>query len=215
MNARGAITLVFDDGYEAVYQEVLLLLRHYGVRAVFAVPLHAPSNMLMDQPITSYDTWLAAAARDGHEIAAHGVSHTDLTTLSDAELFKELSEPSEVLRTGTLIYPGGAHNETVVDAARKYYVAARTVLHGFNAMKPEDPMRLRTINFSTRNFSIPRANIHALRALLQNTWLIETYHYVSNQPSSLTHSTRLHDLDAHLSFITSLPIRIATIEEML
>ncbi len=215
MKTRGALTLVFDDGYTAVYEEVLPLLREYGVRAVFAVPLAVPEKSIADQPLSLPDTWLSAAARDGHEIVAHGISHRSFTTLSDSELTQELSEPAETLRTSTLVYPGGAHDDRIVNEAKKYYTAARTVLHGLNDLHPQDPMRLKTINFTKRNFSVPRANIHALRALLQNKWLIETYHMVSSRPSALKHSVLLDDLDRHLDFIASLPIRITTIEELL
>lgn len=215
MKTRGAITFVFDDGYADVYRDVLPLLRHYNVRAVFAVPLRPENGNIENEAIASHQEWLSAAARDGHEIAAHGVTHSSFTTLSDIQLTKELSEPAETLRTSTLVYPGGAHNDHVVHSAQRYYKAARTVLYGLNDINPQDTMRLKTINFTKRNFSVARANFHALRALFQNKWLIETYHMVRKDASTLTHSALIDDLDAHLDFITSLPICIATIEEIL
>ncbi|OGY32238.1 MAG: hypothetical protein A3C02_04545 [Candidatus Andersenbacteria bacterium RIFCSPHIGHO2_02_FULL_45_11] len=213
MKTRGALTLVFDDGYTAVYEQVIPLLRQYGVRAVFAVPLN--TKEIEGQAITSPQEWLSIAARDGHEIVAHGITHRSFTALSDRELAQELSEPAETLRTSTLVYPGGAHDDRVVNAAKKHFKAARTVVYGLNNIRPEDQMRLKTINFSKRNFSVPRANIHALRVLFQNKWLIETYHMVSCQPSTLKHSVLLDDLEGHLDFITSLPTKITTIEEHL
>lgn len=215
MKTKGAITIVFDDGYRAVYEEVLPLLREYNVRAVFAVPLNPTQQTIAGEELAPAAQWLAAAGRDGHEIASHGISHSNLTKLSDTELKNELSTPAETLRTSTLMYPGGAYDDRVIDRAKKYYSAGRTVLHGFNELRPKDPMRLVTMNYSKRNFSVVRANIHVLRALLQNTWLIETYHMVCKNPSPLMHSVLLDDLDAHLDFITSLPINITTIEEML
>ncbi len=213
MKTRGALTLVFDDGYTVVYEQVIPLLRQYGVRAVFAVPLN--TKEVEGQAITSPQEWLSVAARDGHEVVAHGVTHRSFATLSDRELAQELSGPAETLRTSTLVYPGGAHDDRVVNGAKKYYTAARTVHHGLNDLLPQDSMRLKTINFTKRNFSVPRANIHALRALLQNKWLIETYHMVSSRPSALKHSVLLDDLERHLDFIASLPIKITTIEEHL
>lgn len=213
MKTRGALTLVFDDGYTTVYEEVLPLLHQYGVRAVFAIPLKVQE--IAGEAITSPQEWLSVAARDGHEIVAHGITHKSFTTLSDRELIHELSEPAETLRTSTLVYPGGAHDDRIVNIAKKHYTAARTVVYGFNNLRPQDPMRLKTINFSKRNFSVARANIHALRALFQNKWLIETYHIVSKRRSTRMHSVVLDDLQAHLDFITSLPIKITTIEEFL
>lgn len=215
MKNRGAITLVFDDGYKSVYEEVLPLLRQYKVRAVFAVPLNTPENTLAGETITSYKEWLACAARDGHEIAAHGITHRDLTTLSEIELHEELLGPAEALQATTLVYPGGAHDDRIIHAAKKYYRSGRTVLYGLNERFPKDPMRLKTINFTKRNFSVLRANLRALQALLQNKWLIETYHMVSKKTSTLNHSVLLDDLNAHLDFITSLPIKIGTIGDIL
>ncbi len=215
MKPRGAITLVFDDGYQAVYDQVLPLLARYGVHAVFAVPLQSSDGKIAGHAIASVQDWQKAAKKDGHELAAHGISHKSFASLSPAELEKELEEPKKTLSATTLVYPGGAHNDHVVSMAKKHYTAGRTVLYGLETLPPKDPMRLHTINFTKRNFSVARANIHALRALLQNKWLIETYHFVSNSPSSLMHSTLSSDFEAHLDFITSLPIRIDTMQEIL
>lgn len=214
MKQRGAVTLVFDDGYTAVYNAVVPLLHLYGIRAVFAVPLHVPDNTIEGETLTSTQKWLAIAAEDGHEIAAHGITHTDLTKLSDAELDQELQEPANILQAPTLIYPGGAYDDRVINAAKQHYKAARTVQYGLNDLHPKDPLQLKTINFTKNNFSVARANIHALRAYLKNKWLIETYHMVSKERSSLTHSAVIDDLEAHLDFITSVPVRITTIRDI-
>lgn len=213
MKSRGAITLVFDDGYQTVYEEVLPLLASYNVRAVFAIPL-SPKT-IEGEKVAPTQEWLAAAKKYGHEIAAHSVSHASLTTLSAKELQKELKLPSQELQATTIVYPGGAHNDSVIAEAKKIYSAGRTVLHGMETLPPKDVMRLSTMNFTKKNFSVARANIRALQAFIQNKWLIETYHMVSKEISPLTHSVLLDDLDAHLDFITSLPIKIAPIRELL
>lgn len=213
MKNRGVITLVFDDGYQAVYDEVLPLLAYYKVRAVFAIPTKTKS--VEGQQVATPSDWLAAAKKYGHEIAAHSVHHTDLTTLSDSDLTNELAQPMEELSVKTIVYPGGGYNDHVVTHAKKFYTAGRTVVYGHETLPPKDIMRLSTINFTKNNFSVLRANIHAFRAFVKNMWLIETYHFVSKQSSPLKHSTLLDDLDAHLDFITSLPISIKTIQEAL
>ncbi|MDA1169494.1 MAG: polysaccharide deacetylase family protein [bacterium] len=215
MKNRGVITLAFDDGYQAVYDEVLPLLAFYNIHAVFAVPLTPKDNVIAGEPIAHANKWLAAAQKYGHEIAAHSIHHADLTALSQSELKHELEDPSAELSTKTIVYPGGAHNDHVITSAKNFYTAGRTVLHGLETLPPKDVMRLHTINFTKKNFSVLRANIHALRAFVQNKWLIETYHFVSKKSSPLKHSTLLADLDAHLDFITSLPISIKTIQEAL
>lgn len=215
MKNRGVITLVFDDGYKTVYDEVLPLLDFYKIRAVFAVPLEPQDGKIAGEHVALIQDWLLAAKKNGHEIAAHSISHTDLTALSSAKLQLELEKPAHELSAKTIVYPGGGHDDRVISEVKKFYTAGRTVLYGLESIPPKDPMRLHTINFTKNNFSVLRANIHALRAFAQNKWLIETYHFVSSNNSELVHSTLLDDLDAHLDFITSLPITIQTIQETL
>src|SRR5687767_7922458 len=126
MKQRGMVTFVFDDGYQAVYEEVVPLLDQHHLPAVFAVPLQTEAVARSEGEATlPIDVWRALQSR-GHEIAAHSVTHRNLTTLSPAELATELAEPAKVLNATTLVYPGGAHNETVREAAKQYYRAART-----------------------------------------------------------------------------------------
>jgi len=214
MKKRGLITLVFDDGYQTVYDEVLPLLAFYNIHAVFAVPLQPKDSEIVGEKIAPVQDWIIAAKKYGHEIAAHGITHTSLTSLSHDELTGELNTPAHQLEATTIVYPGGAHNDHVVASAKQFYTAGRTVLHGLETIPPKNTMRLQTINFTKRNFSVLRANIHALRAWGQNKWLIETYHMVSKNVSPLTHSVLIDELDAHLDFITSLPVRIATIRDI-
>lgn len=214
MSTRGTITIVFDDGYQSVYDEVIPLLKKYNIQAVFAIPIHLPKNSIENEKLASLANWQRVAKLDGHELAAHSLTHTNLTKLSDMSLTKELQEPSNILSTKTLVYPGGAYNDQVVKESSKYYTAARGVVRGFESIPPRDPMRLKTINFSKRNFSPLRANVHALRACIEGSWLIETYHMVSEKPSPLFHSVLLRELETHLDFITSIPIQIKTISDI-
>ncbi len=214
MKNRGAITFVFDDGYKKVYDEVVPLLAFYNVKAVFAIPLQPEGNAIAGESIASYTQWLKTGKKYGHEIAAHSVTHANLTKLSATERTNEIQKPATELTATTIVYPGGAHTDQVIEQAKKFYTAGRTVLHGVETLPPKDAMRLRTINFTKKNFSVARANIRALQAFIQNKWLIETYHMVSKEVSPLSHSVLLDELDAHLDFVTSLPVRVATIKEM-
>lgn len=214
MKTRGVITFVFDDGYKAVYDEVLPLLAKYSVRAVFAVPLEPKGSTIEGQKISSPEKWKQVGKKYGHEIAAHGITHKNLTKLSDTALSEELMAPATTFNATTLVYPGGAFDARVQAEAKKVYSAARSVLFGLETLPPKHMFALKTLNFTRKNFSVARANMYALLAFLQNKWLIETYHMVSSQPSALTHSVLLSDLESHLDFITSLPIAIKTIKEV-
>ena len=173
MGTRGTITLVFDDGYQAVYDDVVPLLEGAQLPGVFAIPLTAPAGKATP-PTASAAAWRPLADR-GHELAAHSVSHTDLTQLADHELDRELREPAETLGATTLVYPGGAFDDRVVRTAKRYYEAARTTTWGFETVPPHDSMRLKTVNYSKRNWSLLKANARVLWAWLTGAWLIETF----------------------------------------
>lgn len=210
---RGTISLVFDDGYAHILKDVVPLLNQYDMKGVFGIPLQG--NTLAEQTgfeIAPPEQWQAIKAR-GHELAAHGVAHTALPKLSATELERELSLCQQALGATTLVYPGGAHNDAVVAAAQKHFLAARTVIRGMETTAPADPLRLKTYNFTKRNFSPLRANILALYAYLSNSWLIETYHMIADNEDS-QYAIPPADFAKHLRFLSHLPVNIQTIREV-
>lgn len=218
---RGALTLVFDDGYQAAYDGALPLLRELGLRAVFAVPVDTGRLAATEgAPVAPLTAWKAACARDGHELAAHGVTHRAFPTLSDDELARELAEAQRATGATMLVYPGGAHDDRVVAAARRHYRAARTVLRGFEHTPPGDPLRLHSFVATRQNFRVWLWNLRALWAWVTNRWLIETYHNVAfghgawSTGHGKRHTVPLAALEQHLRFVKKLPLRIATIRDM-
>lgn len=199
---KGVITFVFDDGYQHIFDEVVPLLDRYQLPGVFAIPLNTPN----------WQQWLALSAR-GHEIAAHSVTHENLTQLSDQQLADELNQPAQALGATTLVYPGGAYDDRVMKVAAKYYTAARTVQRGFETVPPRERYQLKTFNWTRRNFSLWKANALAMWASLTNTWLIETYHIVSDQPTDETHAVSQAAFARHLAFVSHLPLAVRTIRE--
>ncbi|MEK7557471.1 MAG: polysaccharide deacetylase family protein [Patescibacteria group bacterium] len=211
--ARGVVTFTFDDGYEAVYQNALPILEKYNFKGVFAIPLNFQKlEQTEGTKARPWMDWLEIKNR-GHEVAAHSVNHVNLTELSTEKLDQELKEPQEKLQATTLVYPGGAFNDAASEAARKYYSAARTVKRGFESLPPQNPMQLRSYNWTRHNFSAAKANLLALWAYLTNSWLIETFHMVSDSDIRLVHTVREVDLDKHLKFVAKLPVTVKTIHE--
>lgn len=210
---RGTISFVFDDGYTDVFTRVVPVLDRYHLPGVFAIPLMIESLAAENVALTPWQQWLPLFDR-GHEIAAHSRRHVDLTTLSVTELAVELDEPLQRLQATTLVYPGGAVNDVVREAAQSRYRAARTVQRGFEHLPSRDPWQLRTINWSRRNWSLPKANLFALWACVRNLWLIETFHQVTDRPTSLVHTVPLSEFTRHLAFVSRLPLVAKTIREV-
>ncbi len=212
---RGAVTLVFDDGYQHILDEVVPALDNFGLPGVFAIATQ-PENIMATEglPTAPISAWLPLQ-KHGHEIASHTVSHRDLTKLSLAELDQELSLSQQPLHASTLVYPGGAFNDTVIAATRTYYSAGRTTVFGFESLHSTNPWQLKTYNFTRTNWSLFKANILALYAYLTNTWFIETYHIITDQPNSKTHSVPLSEFKKHLRFLSQLPIKPTTISRQI
>lgn len=212
---RGIVTLVFDDGYQEIYDSVVPLLNEYKIPAVFAVPLEGNRvEASENRAVAPWELWMSLSDQ-GHEIASHGITHTSLPKLSPEALDRELKEPAQALHAATLVYPGGGVNDIVVERAKKYYQAARTVKRGFEALPPEDPWHLKTFDYTRRNFSILKANMRAVQAVIKGAWLIETYHMVSNHDVDMTHSVPLDAFINHLAFLKRLPIQFKTIAQVM
>lgn len=215
MKPRGCVSLVFDDGYTHIFENIVPLLQKNKLPATFAIPLnHASLHAGTGPPFTDWQEWLKVSSST-IEIAAHAVHHTDLTRLPPDQLETELREPAEKLAATTLVYPGGAVNDTVETIAKKYYQVGRTTRRGFETLPPHNPMRLHTFNFTRDNFSPLKANMLALWAHLTNSWLIETYHIVTDEPTELKHAVRQADVVHHLKFLTHLPIAVRTIRDVI
>lgn len=213
--SRGVLTLVFDDGYQDVFDHVLPLLRRHGIRATFAVPVQTERVAQTEgAAIASLSAWKDVCRRDGHELAAHGVTHRPLTELDDAELGRELRDSRSATGATTLVYPGGAFDERVKRAAAQVFRAARTTAWGVETLPPRDPYALRSLNATSRNFRWWKFRPRELQALFAGQWVIETFHRVTNHPTH-PHDVSLHDFAWHLTWLRRLPLRIATIRDVM
>lgn len=218
--SRGAVTLVFDDGYRAVFDTVLPLLRRYRLRAVFAVPVDTATVARSERSaVTPLEMWKTACAAAGHELAAHGVSHRALTLLDAEELATELHSARRATGATTLVYPGGAYDTRVIDATRQLFRAARTVRRGFESLTPQHPCALRAFVATATNFRPWLWNLRVLWVWLTNRWLIEVFHNVRTEThtpeTQARHTVPFSALDAHLRFIRRVPTRVVTIRDII
>lgn len=212
MATRGIISFVFDDGYELVWQNAVPLFRQHRLPAVFAIPLDGKKLEKTEQrAVRPWQQWLPLK-EEGFEIASHSVTHPNLKKVSDEQLDYELVESVKALGATTLIYPGGAVDDRVAQAAARHYTAGRTVHYGFEKKRPNNPMMLKSYNFSRNNFSVMKANALALWAFMTDTWLIETYHMVDDHDADMVHTVKTRDLARHLAFVARLPVEVKTIQ---
>jgi peptidoglycan/xylan/chitin deacetylase (PgdA/CDA1 family) len=211
---RGIISFVFDDGYSEIMSDALPLLEKYKIKATIAVPIETEKVAKTENSnVSSLSSWKEYCFKKGHELGAHGKNHSPLSTLSEEQIRQDLSESKTATNASSLIYPGGAFDPRVKRIATEYFSSARTTKRGFETFPPKDKYELCTFNATQKNFAPWKWNFWALRAMVENKWLIETFHHV-NHPDKI-HSVQLTELEAHIKFINQLPIRIATIGQVI
>lgn len=160
--SRRTLVVTFDDGFASVAARAKPILDRYDLPGTLFVPTDWPERTT---PMTwpGIDQWLGTphegelgsldwdAIRDlagaGWEIGAHSCSHPHLTTVSDAELERQLAEPKRVLERElarpctSLAYPYGDVDARVeAAAARAGYVAACTLPRVRDALVEGSPL---------------------------------------------------------------------------
>ena len=109
------IALTFDDGpHPLITPRILDILDRHGIRATF---------FLVGKQVELYPELAREIVARGHTVGSHGFSHCDLTTLSAAEMERELVRSRHAIRAATgreaVLFrpPGGRYNATVRQAA--------------------------------------------------------------------------------------------------
>ena len=113
--------VTFDDGHISNYDEALPVLQAYGLRARFFITVGWTGQR------AGFMGWhqLQALHASGHEIGAHGWTHTLLTHCSAAQLSVELRDARLKLEDGigarvpTMSLPGGRYNKRVLEACKE------------------------------------------------------------------------------------------------
>lgn len=158
---EGSFLLTFDDGYLGVYEHAVSVLKKLDWPATI---------FLVSQLIGKEDQWCRAEnpsgttyplltpehirsmRMDGFSFHSHTRQHSDLPTLSDAQLKDELSGSKQDLEdmlgepVPYLAYPFGHHDERVLSSANQAdYVAAFSARPGFNRVGA-DRFRIRRLD---------------------------------------------------------------------
>jgi peptidoglycan/xylan/chitin deacetylase (PgdA/CDA1 family) len=136
-NPGNSVIFAFDDGFEDFLFNACPVLSRYGWHAsVFPVVEYIGKPSCWDVfGHRIHLTWemLRDIVQMGHEIGSHGLTHADMTRLSDAELRRELAdskariEDALGIEAATFSFPFGSWNKRTVDSAREAGYRACTV----------------------------------------------------------------------------------------
>jgi peptidoglycan/xylan/chitin deacetylase (PgdA/CDA1 family) len=126
--AASLITITFDDGWKTTVTNAYPVLRDLGLPGNVAV-----NSQPVDEQWSSYMTLadLNTLWGAGWKIVSHTTTHSDLTSLSDAQLDRELRESQQWLishgfgPTDVLIVPFHSWGPRERAAIQKYYKRAR------------------------------------------------------------------------------------------
>ena len=111
-DAPKAIALTIDDGPDPVYTpQVLRVLRQYRVTATFS---------MIGLNVAAYPNLARAVAEEGHHIANHTWTHSDLVRMPVHRVHTELTRASQAIHSATGVHPQlfrapyGAWSATVI-----------------------------------------------------------------------------------------------------
>jgi len=148
---KKGILITFDDGYGDFTKNALPILRKYDVpAALFIHTTRSSEDVGSDLPLMSWDD-IRYAKNQGIEIGNHSHGHSDLKTLGDNDLEKEIRMSEDIFRNEIgevpkiFAYPGGKLNDNVIKILRKYrYEAGFTIDEGL-VSNDDNPMRIRRV----------------------------------------------------------------------
>lgn len=208
---RALVTLTFDDASQSQFLNGWPVMQKYGMKGTFYMTTGSLDGywyMIPDQIKQLYN--------GGNHIAAHTLTHANLTTVSSAQLAKELAEPQAYLQNligapvADFATPYGAFNTTVINAIKNYYRSHRGVDEGLNSKS-----NFNIFNLLVRNVynTTTAANVTnwVNQAKQSNSWLILVYHEVKPNPDQ--YSVSPEGLDAQLKAIQDTGVSVVTLDQ--
>ncbi|MGO4186986.1 polysaccharide deacetylase family protein [Pseudarthrobacter sp. TAF60_1] len=211
----GMISVTFDDGWTSQYNNALPILNKYGVPAT----MYIISGSVNAVPDYMTQAQIQAFASRGDQIAAHTVTHADLTTLTAAQVNTELSQSKATLQgmfgasaAVDFASPYGAYNATTTAAVKSLYSSQRNTDGGYNAAAGFDPYNILVQNVdSTTTPAIVQGWITEAKA--SGTWLVLVYHEVGANIGADIYHTDTAVLDAHMAAVKNSGLPMVTIRQ--
>ena len=172
-----AVSFTFDDGCANQFAEALPMFNEYGFKMTLFTVISWSPNW----------TALQTAASQGHEIASHTVTHTNLSTISTADAIAELKNSRDAIDahiTGqkclTMAYPYCVPDTGNV--CRQFYLAARGCS---GSIEPKTPANFMNISsFVCGNLSSiqtpPDFAAKAAAAATVNGWVVFLIHGIDD-----------------------------------
>jgi peptidoglycan/xylan/chitin deacetylase (PgdA/CDA1 family) len=218
---KGAWSLTFDDGFKSHVQDVAPLLEKYGFRGTFFVTLDALVDRIAEEgPRTGSWEGFIGISQKGHEVGAHSLDHSDLTTLDATGLDYQLDTAAARLKSRipqnrlvTMATPYTANSAAVRSQMTKSYLANRDV-GGAGVVSPLNLLRLGASVLTFETIRTPegdQAKMDALQKSIENSviqtgrWSTYLAHEVIPQDSIASskgyYPVALESFEKHLAWL--------------
>lgn len=190
--SRPLVSIVFDDGWQSAYDSALPLLDRYGLKSTFYIN---PSSIETQNFMNAGELKTLAAA--GHEVAAHGYAHNDLTALNDEALDYQLHEGRDYLRKAGFAVtdfatPYGNSDAEVQWYARHYFKTMRGTETGVNTRQNFNPYNLKIL-YVDANTDKDDVAAKLREAQQYDGWLILVYHQLGGADASVAKTLKVED----------------------
>lgn len=132
-----SFVMMFDDGYQTVYDEALPVLQRYGLSATVFLTVGNretgnPAGRLPSLEGRSMLSWqeIREMQRAGIAFGAHTCTHPDLTRLPTHQVETEVGDSKAIIEDalGTSVscfaYPYGRYDRRVAEIVRRHFVCA-------------------------------------------------------------------------------------------
>ena len=186
----GIISFTFDDAPLSALEAGGAILRRHGVAGTYYIAGGLTGALENGHPCHSREA-LAAAARDGHEIASHGFAHIPYSRASAARIEADLDANQRFLRQAlpgmeeraiNFSYPFGERSLAAKRLLARRFTAARGIRGGINGPL-FDLADLRANELYAHSINEARITRLIARAARRKAWLIFYTHDVADQPS--------------------------------
>ncbi len=139
VDSNRSVMITFDDGHISNYEHVLPLLKEFGMKAIFFIPVN-----LIGSPGYMDGAQIRELGSNGFDIGSHGLNHIPLTRLRNEKLKEELLGSKKALedllgkRVDSFSVPRGFYNVRVRLAAKEAgYRFVFTSRFGLNVAEPD------------------------------------------------------------------------------
>ena len=129
---EGAVTIMFDDGELNTYEQALPAMEQHGWPGATAVI----TEMVGEEGFMDWDQLKILQQKDW-DVLSHGITHSDLTTLTTLGAKQELYKSKRLLEINGFeirhfALPFGAYNAEIMALGTNYYKSVRPYEQGSN-----------------------------------------------------------------------------------